>query len=175
MPKGPTFVDPDDGVVVDVEYAPFNVWTGRDTSLYAMTEFSPSITKQEFADESDINTIMARYQVTGTVPQNPDRQPFYVDAVDIPDYMEAQNILIGARDSFAALPAKVRREFDNDPAQFVAFANDPANADKLAEWGMLSPEAVELRDAKKRQAALDAAQAAASATPPPRPAGAQDS
>lgn len=156
-----------DGTFAVAEYAPFNVYAGRNTSIYAIDNFSPSLTKQEFADEADINVIMARYEATGTVPVNPNKQPFYVDNVDMPDFMEAQNILLQAESAFMSLPAKVRREFDNDPAEFVRFANDEKNADRLAEWGMLSPEAVELRDARRREELDAAAQAAAT---PPAPA-----
>ena len=34
---------------------------------------------------------------------------------------------------FEALPAELRREFNNDPAQFIEYVNDPENIDSLAE------------------------------------------
>lgn len=98
-----------------------------------------SLTRQEFAEECDLNALMARYQRTGLMPQHPDAKPFYGDFADLPDYMEAQRILMEADSAFEALPAHVRREFDNDPARFVAFATDPDNLDKMREWGFAEP------------------------------------
>ncbi|QCQ85070.1 internal scaffolding protein [Blackfly microvirus SF02] len=137
---------------------PFNVYAGRDTSKFAITKFMPSLAQQEFAAECDVNAIMARYSKTGTVPVYADRQPFYVDNIDMPDFQAMQNILISARESFMSLPADVRRQFDNDPAKFVDFATDPENDQKLREWNMLSPEALQRLDAA--QAAADANAAA---------------
>lgn len=93
------------------------------------------LTKQEFAEECDINALMARYQRTGILPQS-DRTPFYGDFADLPSYQEAQHILLAASEAFASLPAVVRREFDNDPAKFVAFAEDESNLDQMREWGL---------------------------------------
>jgi len=98
----------------------------------------PSLTSQEFADEADINSIMARYQKTGTVPST-GRQPIYGDFADLPDYMEAQAIIIQANEAFMALPATVRKQFENDPAQFIKFAEDPENIDQMRVWGLAEP------------------------------------
>lgn len=155
---------------------PFDIYKGRDTSMYAMTEFPPSETRQDMADECDINILMKKYEQTGLFPQPQGRQPFYVDATDLPTYQEALNMIMAADDAFNALPASIRREFDNNPAKFVEFAEDPKNAQKLKEWGMLSPEAVARFDSEAAQAAASAAEAqhkADPAAPAPAPA-AQD-
>lgn len=98
----------------------------------------PSLARQEFAEESDINSIMKKYERTGIMPMS-DRQPFYGDFTDLPSYMDAQNIIIAADEAFSSLPANVRREFDNDPAKFVEFASDKKNLDKMREWGLAEP------------------------------------
>ena len=101
-------------------------------------------TKQEFKDECDLNVLMKRYERTGVAPGARLGNPFYVDAADLPSYMEALQLVSDAHESFAALPARVRAEFDNDPEKFVAFAQDPANKEKLVEWGLGKPaEAVQ--------------------------------
>jgi phage internal scaffolding protein len=96
------------------------------------------MTKQEFAEECDINSLMARYQKTGMLPGS-DRRPMYGDFSNLPDFMEAQEILRSANEAFMALPAVVRRQFDNDPALFVAFAEDEKNIDQLRLWGLAEP------------------------------------
>lgn len=139
---------------------PFNMYTGRDTSVYALTDFEPSKTSQEFAAESDVNNIMARYLKTGTVPMFVDRTLLDGDMHEM-SYHEMMNSVADANSAFAALPAQVRAEFENDPAKFVAFALDEDNIPQLREWGMLSPEAIERLDA------AEAARVAAAAEKPP--------
>jgi len=39
-----------------------------------------------------------------------------------------------------SLPATVRRDFDNDPMQFIAFAENPENLDKMREWKLAPPK-----------------------------------
>ena len=52
------------------------------------------------------------------------------------DYHEAQNIVINAQNQFNALNASLRKKFDNDPALFLAFAEDPKNAQELVTLGL---------------------------------------
>lgn len=148
---------------------PFNVYTGRDTSRFAMmfdTEDAVSRTQQEFADECDINNIMARYIKTGTVPMYLDRGMLDGDMHEM-SYHDMQNVIADANSAFAVLPATVRASFDNDPAKFVDFALDDKNVNKLREWGMLSPEAVERLDAAEAaRVAAEAVQASGSSREP---------
>lgn len=101
-----------------------------------------SLARQDAAEECDINSLMARYAVTGTIPQDLSRSPRYVDAFDLPSYQEALHIMMQAEQAFMALPAKVRKEFDNSPEAFVEFAQDPKNLGQMREWGLAPPEAV---------------------------------
>lgn len=140
---------------------PFNMYTGRDTSVFALCDFEPTLTDQSFIDEADVNLIMARALKTGTIPSYADRQPFYGDFTDMPSYMEMRNILIDADNAFMSLPSAIRARFENDPAKFIDFANDEKNKDQLREWGMLSPEALERLDAEAASAAAAAAASAA--------------
>jgi hypothetical protein len=57
--------------------------------------------------------------------------------------MEALDLMTVAQSQFMLLPAKVRREFENDPVQFVEFASDPANLDQMRLWGLAPPAAQE--------------------------------
>ena len=98
--------------------------------------YEPSLTKQEFKDECDINVLMKRYQKTGLFPQHPGQSPRYVSNIGAPDFLEAQNLVIKAREEFMALNAELRKRFDNDPAKFYAFVNDEKNADELVQLGL---------------------------------------
>lgn len=101
--------------------------------------YGESRTRQEFAAECNVNTIMARYKKTGVFPMD-QRKLQYVDFGDVPDLQSAMNTLIDAERAFMSLPAKVRRDFDNSPIEFVKFAEDRENLPKLREWGLAEPE-----------------------------------
>lgn len=106
-----------------------------------------SLTKQEFVDECDINIMMARYQVTGVPPEVAVGR--YGDFVGAPDFLEAQNMLVAARQQFDSLPSSVRDRFANDPARFLTFIHDEKNLDEAEKLGLLSVEANARRDAAR--------------------------
>ena len=99
----------------------------------------PSLTRQEFAADCDINNLMAQFEKTGILPVNSYGEPRYMDVSDVPDLHRAHAVLHEATASFMALPATVRREFDNDPIKFVEYAQDPKNIDKMREWKLAPP------------------------------------
>lgn len=144
---------------------PFNLYSGRDTSSYALFfdgEEGKSRTSQEFAEDADINNIMARYVKTGTVPMYMDRDMLDGDVHEL-SFHDMQNIIASASSAFASLPAAVRARFNNDPAAYVDFVSDDKNTAEARELGMLSPEAVERLD--KAEADRVAAELAASTAP----------
>lgn len=103
-------------------------------------DWGPSLTRQEFADECDINVIMATYERSGALPPINSAVAQYVDLTAIPaDYQTALDLLKEAETAFMSLPATVRREFENDPRQFVEFASDPENLPQMRTWGLAPP------------------------------------
>lgn len=123
-------------------------------------EGTVSRTKQEFAAECDLNTIMARYTQTGELPAG--MVGTYGDFSEVPDYLEAQIIIARADAQFSALPAEVRARFENDPAKFLDFVHDPDNLEELQKLGMLSEEG----SAKVAAAKASAANGGSGETPP---------
>jgi len=97
-------------------------------------------TKQEFADECDINILMSRYQSFGQIPNLNEREPQYLDATGF-DYQEHMQFIAGANTMFAELPSRIRNRFDNDPAKFLDFTSNPNNRSEMAEMGLLKPKA----------------------------------
>lgn len=102
----------------------------------------PSMTRQEFAEECDINTIMKRYEGHGQsingLPSNV--EPMYVDFASAPTtLMDYLALMQNAENAFMSLNANVRREFDNDARLFVDFACNPDNLDRMREWGLAPP------------------------------------
>lgn len=107
-----------------------------------MDEFLPSMTRQEFAAECDINTLMARYEAGGAISHVNKHVPMFLDTTEYPTLQGAMDLFRQAAVEFNALPAKVRREFNNDPQEFVDFAVNPDNLPRMREWGLAAPEAV---------------------------------
>lgn len=92
--------------------------------------------QQQFKDECDINSILRRFEKTRTLPIV-DTPPSFGDFSNVPSFTEALNLLNDARESFMDLSAVQRAHFDNDPAKFLDFCSNPANADKLVELGFM--------------------------------------
>ena len=51
------------------------------------------------------------------------------------DFQEAQMMMAKAQSMFEQLPSGIRGKFENNPAKFMDFANDPANAEEMVQYG----------------------------------------
>lgn len=107
----------------------------------------PSLAQQQFKDDADINVLLERFKVTGVVPQGV-RIPTYGDFTGVTDYQSAANAMLKAEQSFMALDAKVRAQFENSPQVFLEFCSDPKNIDKLREMGLAVPAEPEAQPMK---------------------------
>lgn len=96
-------------------------------------------TKQSFAAECDINTIMSRYQSTGEMPVINQLAPQYMDC-PADSFQDMLNFVKGAEDLFASLPAKIRTRFGNNPSQFLEFMNDESNHAEAIGLGLIVPD-----------------------------------
>lgn len=105
----------------------------------------PGLTKQSDAKDSDINNILKKWEKTGALPDMIVREPRYGDFSNVTDYQEALHIVRHAEEQFISLDAHIRNRFDNDPAKFLEFVQDPKNEDEMENLGLLKPEAVERR------------------------------
>lgn len=100
----------------------------------------PSRTKQSFKDECDINKIMQRFKkVMSSDYLSQFNQVVggqFGDFSMVSDYRSALDQINAAEAVFEALPAVVRKRFDNDPALFLDFVDNPANADEMVSLGL---------------------------------------
>lgn len=98
----------------------------------------PSMTKQEFKAECDINNIIKSFSVTGIVTHINEKaaQGAYIDLPDPMDFQEALGLVDQATKSFATLPSSVRSRFDNDPTKFLEFMANPDNQDEAIRLGL---------------------------------------
>lgn len=103
----------------------------------------PSLTKQEFKNECDINVIMKKFKkicgadflnrYNGVVGGQ------FGDFSEVPDFRTARDQVNRMEEVFMALPAKVRSRFSNDPAELLDFVNDPNNLDEARALGLAKP------------------------------------
>jgi phage internal scaffolding protein len=75
---------------------------------------------------------------TGLIEHQRDHPGQYGDFTSN-DYQESMNIVAKAQSMFNQLPSQIRNEFDNDPAQFLDFVQDPQNEDQLVDMGLANP------------------------------------
>ncbi|WNK12620.1 MAG: internal scaffolding protein [Microvirus sp.] len=97
---------------------------------------SPSLTQQHFANEVDINTIMARHLASGETLPPVNFQG--VDVSDFPDFSSSVLAMNAAREQFDSLDPVLRARFHNDPSLFFDFASNPLNSQALVELGLAS-------------------------------------
>ncbi len=101
-------------------------------ALLPKKDYSDGRTQQCHKDECDIEKIMARFVVNGTISHVNKYQGVYADYSEY-DFAEQQKRLNEGIRVFDALPGEVRREFKQNPQAFFNFVNDPANKDDLLE------------------------------------------
>lgn len=141
-------------------------------ALQKATAYLDGRTKQCHKDECDINKIMARFEITGTISHLQKYEGVYGDFSDF-DFHEQTTKLARGQEVFAALPAEIRREFGQSPAKFFDFVNDPENIKELrkklpalAKPGQQIPPVAS--PTVEHEAALEAANTPA-VTPPAEP------
>lgn len=96
----------------------------------------PSLTKQSFAEEVDINNIVKRFVQTGEIPyQERLSAGQYLDVSTVEDYQTALEIVREADAAFSDLPATLRERFKNDPAKLLEFV-EGASKEELINAGL---------------------------------------
>lgn len=130
-------------------------------------------TKQCHIDECNINKIMARFDATGTISHLAKYQPVYADFSDFDFHAQITKLAKG-QTIFDALPAEIRKEFGQSPAEFFAYVNDPANLDDLREKlpGLAAPgqQLPRVASPSADKAAAEASAATPEKGPSPTPA-----
>lgn len=124
-------------------------------------------TKQSMKDECDINRIVSQFERTGIVTHLAKGQPAYLDISEVADYRTAIEQVRAASDFFMQLPAAVRKEFNNDPAELIDAMADPSEHGRLEELGLLEVAAAEAAEPEAAPVAPEVDQGGP--TPPAEP------
>jgi phage internal scaffolding protein len=99
-------------------------------------ETGPGKTEQAHKTECDMNFILKDYARTGFIRHAKENQGRY-DDIAVQDFQQAMFIVAQANSMFEELPSKVRKEFHNDPSQFLSFVQNPENESKMRKLGIL--------------------------------------
>lgn len=119
------------------------------------SKFKKSKTEQSHKEAVDINNLVRLYGRRGGLPPI---DPTAFGEFPAISFHEAMNVVSKMQEQFDKLPAKIRAEFDNNPAQFQEYVADPENLKNLTEAGIVTPA---MR--KEQEAASEAAKAATEA------------
>jgi hypothetical protein len=96
----------------------------------------PGQTEQAHKQECDMNYILRDYQRTGLLKHAKKYEGSYDDVSDI-DYERSMMIVADVNSMFEGLPSSERKRFDNNPAKFLAYAQNEVNRKELEERGIL--------------------------------------
>ena len=114
-----------------------------DTHVHPVIDIDPSEdqTQQHFERETNINSIVNRYQKTGVLPTALIREVQFGEVG--PDLVQSLNKIKEAKEQFMQLPAKIRDQFENNPDHFLRFLADPHNFEKAKSLGIVVEKKVE--------------------------------
>ena len=121
--------------------APYNYDMDLASDKHGLKCDDPSLTQQQFKEESDINTIVDRFMKSGVMP-TPTNMPQYMDYEGVFDFQSAMNTVRQADENFMRMDAKIRARFNNSPQEFLEFFGNPENTDEAIRLGLAIPNAV---------------------------------
>lgn len=98
-------------------------------------------TKQEFAEECDINNILAKFRKTGVVTHLAKHAPRYGDAT-LTSYEEAMLTVAEANTMWEECPSHIRQEFGSIE-QFLQWQENATIEDIKEKFGELPPSFAE--------------------------------
>lgn len=106
-------------------------------SIECKTREGQARTEQSHKGECDIKNIVRRYAKLGEPLPIPDAKQYTGENVILPpDYSEAMRLVASAQSRFASLSSSIRDRFKNDPSEYLAFLQNPANAAEAIKLGM---------------------------------------
>lgn len=94
------------------------------------------LTEQKHKEDVQIQNIMRKARKTGVLSHVNQYKGTYGEFADAPTYHEAQNVIAEANSMFETVPSQIRKQFKNDPSEYVSFMQNPENYEAIAEMGL---------------------------------------
>lgn len=120
---------------------PYNYDMNAASDESALSCLDESLAVQSARDESDINSIVRRFGLTGELPGDID-MPQSGDYTGAGDFHSAMNVVRAAQEEFLRVPADIRARFQNDPQVFSDFFNSPDNQEEAIRLGLATRKPV---------------------------------
>lgn len=99
----------------------------------------PSRTHQSFKDECDITKIVNQFREVGTIEHTNQATPKFFQNFDPTLDLHSMRIIVDdANEAFEDMPASIRKRFNNNPAELVAFMDDSANTQEAIDLGLVT-------------------------------------
>lgn len=125
--------------------SPYNYDMDKESELTGLMCMDETRAQQQFKDESDINTIVKRFGLTGELPDD-FKAPVSGDFTNIMDFQSAMNAIRAAEESFMEMPAEMRARFNNDPQRLIEFLDNGDNRDEALKMGIIQKPPEKTRD-----------------------------
>lgn len=93
-------------------------------------------TKQSFKEEADTNNIVKKHGRLAIQQQAALAIKEYGDYTEINEYQQSLDLIRNSNENFAKLPSEIRKEFNNNAGEFLEFATNPKNEEKMYELGI---------------------------------------
>ena len=115
------------------------VITRRPNGTIRVTQMFPeeTLTQQQFAEETNVNKIMAKYKKTRMITHINSSTGVYADLTKLDSFQTAQETVLKATNAFMDLPSEVRNHFNNDPGQLIEFLKDKNNKEEAIKLGLI--------------------------------------
>lgn len=111
----------------------------------------PTRTEQHHKDQVEINNILAKYERTGVIDHRNKYEGQYNDLAAY-DYQENMFKIAAANTMFEELPSGLRARFNNQPAQFLEFVQNPRNREEMIELGLATRREFDVQKPPARRA-----------------------
>lgn len=99
-----------------------------------------------------INHIVAQYTKTGMFPHFPEKTPHYIDTSELPNVLEAHQIVADANEMFYELPLEIRKGMDHNPANLETYLSDDKNTEILIKYELIEkPKIVDIPKVKEKE------------------------
>lgn len=109
---------------------------GLHTPVDENGNFLDSRTKQDTQDQCDINSIIKKYDKHQIITHVNNTKAQYGDFTIRNEYKENMEMCVQAQQSFDELPSQVRKQFHNDPGEFIEFVTNPKNLTEMVKLGL---------------------------------------
>lgn len=95
-----------------------------------------SLTRQSEKDQTDLNKIIKKAKAGEIITHVNEATAQYFDNTEVNEFQVSMNIVANGTQAFEQLPSDIRKKFHNDAGEFLEFACDPDNAEKMIKLGL---------------------------------------